>query len=598
VGQRDGPVKDWASACVIGALRQTVVMNSRVRAPLTLLAAVGLSTVLGVGVLVGVAGAATSLVHTGAVEIPGTNSANTGAEAGFGAVSCGSSSSCSVGGTYLGEFGQSEVFVSDMVHGTWQSMTYIPGLGQLNSGGDGALTAMSCTGNGSCSAGGSYTNGANDSQAFVADEVGGVWRAALEVPASGVLNATGFAGVTSLACSSPGNCVAGGYYNDALYRGQSFVASETHGVWEAAEPVPGVTALNSDGDSQVSAVSCPADGACTVGGYYTDGQGNQQVYVSDETDGVWGQALTVPNSTNLSVGGWANINSLSCGSAGNCSLGGFYKDASNVQEAFLASELNGVWGPAFEVMDSSINGAENVSSVSGVSCSNGENCTAVGVYRDLNGTEHGFFVTQSGGVWGEGKALPTPPSPAVDGFSSPSAISCVGPNLCDVTGSYSSAGSQDSYVSTDNNGVWTAKETVGSSRLGNDGVLPEGISCTAVSTCSLGGIYQINNSVEDFIANTKGPTVGKNLAPKEVHVTATSLQTGTITVHVSSLEGVAPVLALGFSLNGKAQHYLVPPRSTFTIRHLKAGSIYDITVRAWNYSGTSARSNEEIVAVR
>lgn len=57
--------------------------------------------------------------------------------------------------------------------------------------------------------------------------------------------------------------------------------------------------------------------------------------------GTWGTAREVPGTAALNQGGSASVNSVSCGSAGNCSAGGFYTDGSGHQQAFVASETNG-----------------------------------------------------------------------------------------------------------------------------------------------------------------------------------------------------------------------------------------------------------------
>ena len=42
-----------------------------------------------------------------------------------------------------------------------------------------------------------------------------------------------------------------------------------------AEAVPGLAALNTNGDATVSSVSCAAPGECSAGGVYMDGSGFQ-----------------------------------------------------------------------------------------------------------------------------------------------------------------------------------------------------------------------------------------------------------------------------------------------------------------------------------
>lgn len=54
----------------------------------------------------------------------------------------------------------------------------------------------------------------------------GVWQRATEVPGTSVLNAGGGAEINSVSCASPGNCAAGGGYQDSSRRSQALVADE------------------------------------------------------------------------------------------------------------------------------------------------------------------------------------------------------------------------------------------------------------------------------------------------------------------------------------------------------------------------------------
>jgi uncharacterized repeat protein (TIGR02543 family) len=58
--------------------------------------------------------------------------------------------------------------------------------------------------------------------------------------------------------------------------------------------------------------------------------------VANETDGVWGNAIEVPGSATLNSGGFAAVNSVSCGTRGTCVAGGLYYDTSGSQ-AFVVS---------------------------------------------------------------------------------------------------------------------------------------------------------------------------------------------------------------------------------------------------------------------
>src|SRR5262245_41231873 len=177
----------------------------------------------------------------------------------------------------------------------------------------------------------------------------GTWRTAIEVPGLGSLNKGGFADVDSVSCGSAGNCGAGGFYTDRSAHLQAFVVSEKRGSWRRAIEVPGLGILNAGGTASVASVSCASAGNCAAGGSYRDGCGDEQAFVVSEKHGTWGRAIEVPGSASLNQGGIAGVTSVSCASAGNCAVGGFYEDGSPHAQALVVSEINGTWGTAIEV---------------------------------------------------------------------------------------------------------------------------------------------------------------------------------------------------------------------------------------------------------
>jgi len=148
----------------------------------------------------------------------------------------------------------------------------------------------------------------------------GSWGRAIEVPGLAALNkgadAIDVAGVSSLSCASTGNCAAGGYYRDPRHHDQGFVTSEKNGVWGGAIEVPGLRALNRGGDANVVSVSCGSPGNCAAGGSYQDQYRSYQGFVAAERDGRWGRAIEVPGLGALNKGGATSVVSVSCGSAG------------------------------------------------------------------------------------------------------------------------------------------------------------------------------------------------------------------------------------------------------------------------------------------
>jgi len=146
---------------------------------------------------------------------------------------------------------------------------------------------VSCTATGYCAIGGSYTDGADQAQTFVASETNGTWSNAIEVPGSGALPAGRFGSDTTVSCGAAGNCAAGLTYTSDIGPQQAFVASETNGTWGNAIEIPGLSTLNAGGNAAVTSVSCRSAGNyCAVGGTYRDASGHTQAFVVNQAAGA------------------------------------------------------------------------------------------------------------------------------------------------------------------------------------------------------------------------------------------------------------------------------------------------------------------------
>ena len=213
-----------------------------------------------------------------AIQVPGTGALNRDGGAMVSALSCAAAGSCAAGGFYVDRSGNQQVFVVSERGGVWRTAVEMPGSGTLNKGGDAGVNSVSCAAAGNCAAGGFYTDGSFHSQAFVVSERDGAWRAAIEVPGAGALNKGG-AAVNSVSCAAAANCAAGGFYTDGSGNQQAFLVSEWDGAWRAAIEVPGTGALNKGGDAEVFSVSCAAVADCAAGGNYKDRSGHHQAFV-------------------------------------------------------------------------------------------------------------------------------------------------------------------------------------------------------------------------------------------------------------------------------------------------------------------------------
>src|SRR6185437_6892724 len=109
---------------------------------------------------------------------------------------------------------------------------------------------------------------AGGGQPAVVRPAGDSWGKVIELPGLAALDKGGWGRVEDLACSSAGNCVAGGHYGGKRAPQQGFVAIEKNGHWGRATGVPGLPALNASGFAATETVSCPSAHYCAAGGYY------------------------------------------------------------------------------------------------------------------------------------------------------------------------------------------------------------------------------------------------------------------------------------------------------------------------------------------
>jgi len=127
------------------------------------------------------------------------------------------------------------------------------------------------------------------------------------------LNVGLVAAASSISCSMPGDCGAGGVYADGSTTAQAFVANETNGKWGDAIEVPGSSSINIGG-AVLYSISCPSNGECGGAGQYADALGNGQAFVANEVNGAWGNVMEIPGSSSLfSEGIGTNPLAISCG---------------------------------------------------------------------------------------------------------------------------------------------------------------------------------------------------------------------------------------------------------------------------------------------
>ena len=443
-----------------------------------------------------------------AMEVPGLGALNKGWFAAVTSVSCGLAGSCAAGGYYADRRGHQQGFVAVERNGRWRRAIEVPGLAALNTGRDAvaAVNSMSCPSAGNCAAGGDYT-GRRGGQGFVAVERHGRWRRAIPVPGLAALNQAGDApDVSSVSCAAAGSCAAGGSYADRHDHFQGFVAVERNGRWRRAIQVPGLGALNASGFAGVLSVSCAAAGSCAAGGDYQDHAGNDEGFVASERHGRWGRAIPLPGLRALNVIGEAAVNSVSCGSAGNCAAGGFYEGRGHHYQGFVGGERNGVWGKAIQVPGLGALNTGGDAEVNAVSCGSAGSCAAVGWYTGRGHRQQGFVAVERHGSWGRAAGVPGLAALNTGGFAEVLSVSCASAGNCAAGGRYESGYHVQGFVAGERHGVWgKAAGVPGLAALhkrGGDATVIS-VSCASAGNCAAGGSYHRNHHHQGFVATER-----------------------------------------------------------------------------------------------
>lgn len=428
-----------------------------------------LPVVLLLGVLAALSAAAlASTVGWGsAIEVPGAAALGGGSDAQVNSVSCPLTGECAAVGYYWSSAIHGlQAFMVDEHGGIWGTATEVPGLAALSHG-DASLSSVSCASPGNCAAGGYYTEGSGKQHPFVVDEQDGVWGAAIEAQGS-AFDSMVYPEVTSVSCGGSGDCAAVGFdFIDGS--SGSFVMSEHSGVWGTALKEPGVEA----------SVSCGGVGECVAVGATSKGG-----VLVVERSGEWGKGVRVPGLGALSVPGHSFVGSVSCASPGNCAAAGIYRPrGSRSTSLFVADEKNGKWRNAIPVPTGVANAYAAVTSVS---CTSAGNCAFGGVYDTPGrfGKDVAFVAGERKGRWSKAVAVRAPAGSHVGVPQEVTSVSCASAGNCAAVGIGGRA-----FAVAERRGVWGTALQV--TTLGNTDSEAYAVSCARAGNCAIGGHYGV-----------------------------------------------------------------------------------------------------------
>ena len=148
--------------------------------------------------------------------------------------------------------------------------------------------------------------------------------------------------LSSVSCASAGNCTAVGHYGDTSGNSsQGLLLTQTAGTWAAGTEAALPTGVKSNPVVSLPSVSCALAGNCIAVGAYTDSSGNGHAVLWTQTAGTWAAGTQAPLPANAASNpSDANLRSVSCASAGNCTAVGFYEDSSRNGQGLLVTQTS------------------------------------------------------------------------------------------------------------------------------------------------------------------------------------------------------------------------------------------------------------------
>jgi hypothetical protein len=348
-------------------------------------------------------------------------------------ISCPAAGGCVAGGAYTTTGSLGESFVVSEVRGAWKRSIEVrlPKGAASNPGGE--VNGIACAGIGYCVAVGNYANPADQDQSYILTESHGVWGRAANVSLPKGTPAGSGSQLSAVACTGRGSCEAVGNYLDASKNDQAMAVSELAGRWRQAVKITLPANALANPEAFPVSISCLKAGDCVSAGSYEVGPGSDYVpMIATQTRGRWQRAAAIAEPKGARPYG-AAMNSVACQSAGHCVGVGFYAVATNSDLGMAATESRGRWGPAAR---EALSPARHVSAsyFDSISCAPAAGCVAAGGYHPSAETSPAFTVVYSSGRWQHATALKLP-AKAVE-RTGLYAISCLRDGYCAVGGYY------------------------------------------------------------------------------------------------------------------------------------------------------------------
>jgi hypothetical protein len=301
-------------------------------------------------------------------------------------VSCQSFGNCVAVGQYATANGYQGFIVTEKA-GVWSQGVRAPLPGDAVDSSITSLYSVSCVTITTCVAVGQYKNGStvHDNQGLIVWESAGHWTKAMTAPLPAKAKANFITQLDGISCPSWGNCVAVGQYVNTNPARRPMILTESGGVW-----VSSVTArlpLDSHYNpwAGLFSVKCTGIGNCVAVGVYQGAHGGQGLIIGS-INGQWGRGIVAPLPSGYSYAvNSAQLLSVSCIGLGYCQAVGFFT-AGQINRGITISERHGGWGNSTLTPHPANAVAPYYEGLNAVSCNTIQvHCSMVGQYQALVG---------------------------------------------------------------------------------------------------------------------------------------------------------------------------------------------------------------------
>lgn len=313
------------------------------------------------------------------------------------------------------------------------------------------------------------------------------------------------ANMLQVGCSAPGTCTAVGVNapSETTPTGSAetymVAAQEVNGTWDPATTVSSVSLPADTGVSlTLSGIYCASAGSCIVVGTASTYSENDNQTISTyepfyvvEAGGSWGgmQSIAFPGNAFVPTGGFAGstpeggTTDLACASASHCVVTGYYSD----------SGINGAPSPTSVPMasvgsSSGFGGFQQTSITGSVACvPQSTTCTVLG-----KGSAGGYgqlaVQTEDNGSWSAAQTITSGDGANGQGTIPEAGIACPAAGDCVVSGDYPSTyATEDLFTMQETNATWGSPQGIGDGQSPNGGFIGGQMQCISVGNCVWGG---------------------------------------------------------------------------------------------------------------